>query len=403
MLRRILSAVIGGALVLSALGTAHPVSAQEPIRIGEINSYTRLPAFLEPYRKGYILAVEQANAAGGIDGRPLEVLERDDGGKPGDAVRLAEELVRREKVVMLVGGFLSNVGLAVSDYAAQRRVLFLASEPLSDKLVWENGNRYTFRLRPSTTMQAAMLAEQAAKLGVTRWATVAPNYAYGQDAVAAFRAELLKRQPDAQFVADFWPPVFDIDAAATVSALAAADPEAIFNVTFAGDLQKFVREGTLRGLFEGRPVVSMLSGEPEYLESLGADTPEGWIVTGYPWSEIETPEHTAFRQAYEARWGEPPKVGSLVGYNAMLSVVALLKATPAIETEAMVDTLRGLTLDTPVGPITYREIDHQSTMGAYVGKLSQRDGQGIMVDWFYADGADYLPDDEEVRTLRPAP
>ncbi|HVJ24913.1 MAG TPA: ABC transporter substrate-binding protein, partial [Burkholderiales bacterium] len=127
------------------------------IRIGELNSYKVFAAFLEPYKKGMELAVEEVNVGGGVLGRKLELVVRDDGGNPGDAVRVAEELIAREKVNVLMGTFASNIGLAVANLAAQRKILFVASEPLTDKIVWENGNRYTFRLRPSTYMQTAML------------------------------------------------------------------------------------------------------------------------------------------------------------------------------------------------------------------------------------------------------
>src|SRR5688572_29566358 len=152
------------------------------IRIGELNSYKVFAAFLEPYKKGMELAVEEVNASGGVLGRKLELVVRDDGGNPGDAVRVAEELIVREKVNVLMGTFASNVGLAVASLAAQRKILFVASEPLTDKMVWENGNRYTWRLRPSTYMQTAMLVPEAAKLKKKRWAIVYPNYEYGQSA-----------------------------------------------------------------------------------------------------------------------------------------------------------------------------------------------------------------------------
>mgnify|MGYP003675362743 FL=1 len=61
-----------------------------------------------------------------------------------------------------------------------------------------------------------------------------------------------------------------------------------------------------------------------------------------------------------------------------------------------------LTFDTPTGPVTFRASDHQSTMGAWVGKTTVKDGKGVMVDWYYAKGEDYLPSDEEVLKLRPA-
>src|SRR6184192_920581 len=104
-------------------------AAGQPIRLGELNSYKVFPAFLEPYKKGMELAIAQVNATGGVLGRPLELIVRDDNGTPGDAVRVAEELLSREKVVMLMGTFASNVGLAVADLARQRKVMFLAAEP----------------------------------------------------------------------------------------------------------------------------------------------------------------------------------------------------------------------------------------------------------------------------------
>src|SRR5262249_48061521 len=174
----------------------------QTIKIGELNSYKVFPAFLEPYKKGWQLALEEINAAGGVDGRRIEIVSRDDGGTPGDAVRVAEELLSREQASVLMGTFASNVGLAVSNLAKQRKVLFLAAEPLTDKIVWEDGNRYTWRLRPSTYMQTAMLVPEAAKLRKKRWAIVYPNYEYGQSATASFKKLLKQAQPDVEFVAE---------------------------------------------------------------------------------------------------------------------------------------------------------------------------------------------------------
>ncbi len=373
----------------------------ETIKIGEINSYTRLPAFTEPYKKGWQLALEEINAKGGVNGRLLEVISRDDAGKPGTAVKIAEELISRENVALLAGTFFSHIGLAVSDFAKQRDVLFVASEPLTDALVWSKGNDVTFRLRPSTYMQAAMLAAEAAKTGATRWATVAPNYAYGKDAVAAFKQVLKSLNPNVEFVDEQWPALFKIDAGVTVRALEAAKPDAIYNVTFGPDLGAFVREGTVRGLFDGRTVVSLLTGEPEYLEPLKDEAPDGWIVTGYPWYDIDTPAHNTFRDAYEMRWNETLKVGSLVGYNMMLTIAAALEKSPSLATADLVAAMKGISFDSPQGMITYREADHQATMGAWVGKTAVRDGKGVMVDWRYVDGHEVLPPPDEARAMRP--
>ena len=376
--------------------------AQDSIKIGEINHYKRMAAFAGPYKNGIELALEEVNAAGGVQGKPLEFIFRDDQGKPGEAVKIAEELMTRDGAVMLTGTILSNVGLAISSLAGEKGYVYLASEPLADSLVWTSGNAHTFRLRASTFMQAAMLAEQAAGSGAKRYATIAPNYAYGKDAVAAFKKNLLALQPDAEFVAEQWPALFKIDAGAEVQALERAKPDAIYNVTFGPDLAKFVREGGDRGLFDGRTVYGLLSGEPEYLDPLGAEAPEGWVVTGYPWYDISDGPGKAFVDAYQARWDDYPRIGSLVGYMTVQSIAAALTRAGSTDSEAIRVAFEDLQVSTPVGDIVFRGIDHQSTMGAYVGTTALKDGKGIMVDWSYKDGAAYLPSDEEVRAMRPA-
>jgi branched-chain amino acid transport system substrate-binding protein len=387
-------------LAAAAAFAAAPAAGQ--IRIGELNSYKSQPAFLEPYRKGWELAVDEINASGGLLGQKVEVISRDDNANPGDAVRVAEELVSRERAVVIFGTFLSNIGLAVTDFAKQRKVLFVAAEPLTDKITWENGNRYTFRLRPNTYMQSAMLVPEAAKLKKKRWAIVYPNYEYGQSAAATFKTLLKAAQPDVEFVAEQATPLGRIDAGAVAQALIDARPDAIFNVTFGADLARLVREGQTRGLFKDRPVVSLLSGEPEYLDPLRDEAPEGWIVTGYPWYSIKTAEHDRFLTAYQRKWKEYPRLGSIVGYSTMMSIAAGIRKAGSTDTEKMIAAMRGLQVDSPFGRFTYRASDHQATMGAYVGVTTVNQGRGVMKDFRYIDGTAVLPSDAEVRKLRPA-
>ena len=397
-LKKLLFAVAAASLVLSAAG----LHAQATIKIGEVNSYKAQPAFLEPYKKGMELAVEEVNAAGGVNGKKLELFTRDDNANPGDAVRAAEELVSRERVDVLTGSFLSNIGLALTDFAKQKKFFFLAAEPLTDKIVWQNGNRYTFRLRPSTWMQVAMLVPEALRLKKKRWALVYPNYEYGQSAAATFKELMKAAQPDIEFVGEQATPLGKVDAGSVSQALADAKPDAIFNVLFGADLSKFVREGNTRGLFQGREVVSLLTGEPEYLDPLKDESPNGWIVTGYPWYGIQTPEHKAFFVAYYGKYKDYPRLGSVVGYSAIKSLAAGIRKAKSTETEKLIAAFKGLQVDTPFGKVTYRPEDHQSTMGAFIGKTKNEGGKGVMVDYRYLDGAKYQPTNEQVKKLRAA-
>ena len=390
------------ALTLALAAAAWPAAAEAPIKLGEINSYKVFPAFLEPYKKGWELAVEEVNAAGGLLGRKVEVVSRDDNGNPADAVRAAEELLSREGAAILIGTFPSNVGLAVADFANQRKVLFIAAEPLTDKIVWDNGNPYTFRLRTSTYMQTAMLVPDAVKLNKKRWAIVYPNYEYGQSATAAFKKLMSEKQPRIEFVTEQATPLGKIDAGAVVQALADAKPDAIFSSLFGPDFAKFVREGQQRGAFKDVAVFNLLGGEPEYLDPLKDEAPDGWYVTGYPWSEIKTPEHTKFLNAYQAKYKDYPRLGSVVGYSTIMSAVAAIKKAGSLDQDKLVAAANGLEVLTPFGMVTFRPIDHQSTMGAYVGRIGVKDGKGHMKEWRFVDGKDSLPSDAEVKKMRPA-
>src|SRR5262245_29910837 len=396
---RVSFAALAGAFLAISLD---PASAQQTLRVGELNSYKAQPAFLEPYRKGLELGVEEVNAAGGVLGKKLELVSRDDGANPGDAVRVAEELVTREGLNVLAGTFLSNVGLAVTEFAGKNKVFFLAAEPLTDKITWQNGNPYTFRLRSSTYMQVAMLMPDIVAAKKKRWALVYPNFEYGQSSAAAFKELLKSKQPDVEFVTEQAPPLGKVDAGAVVQAIDDAKPDGIFNVLFGPDLAKFVREGNTRGVFKDRFVASLLSGEPEYLDPLRDEAPVGWVVTGYPWYAIETPEHKAFLAAYQKRFNDYPRLGSVVGYTTVKSLAAGIVKAGSTEPDKLIAAFSGLLVDSPFGRFSYRAIDHQATMGAYVGKTAVKDGKPIMVDFKYVDGGAVLPSDAEVRKLRPS-
>ena len=136
-----------------------------------------------------------------------------------------------------------------------------------------------------------------------------------------------------------------------------------------------MRQGNTRGLFEGREVVSMLTGEPEYLDPLGAEAPKGWIVTGYPHAEIDTPAHKAFYDAYKARFNDYPRLGSVVGYDTMNAIAAALTRANSTDNEQLVGAMRGLKFASPFGAVEFQRRPPVA-LGAYVGRrMSGRQGR----------------------------
>jgi branched-chain amino acid transport system substrate-binding protein len=245
-----------------------------------------------------------------------------------------------------------------------------------------------------------MLVEAVKAKGVKKWAVVAPNYEYGQSSVANFKKLIKAATPEAEFVAEQFPALGKIDAGATIAALENAKPDGIFNALFGADLTVFVREGNTRGLFEKRTVASMLTGEPEYIIPLGEETPEGWIVTGYPWEQITDKAHKAFIDAYRAKYNDAPRLGSVLGYVVAYMMRDMLNAAGSTETEKMLATLRGERFDTILGPVVMRAADQQSSMGAWVGETTRQGKLGTMKNWRYEDGAKYMFSEAEVKAAR---
>ena len=289
----------------------------------------------------------------------------------------------------------------MTDFAKQKKVFFLAAEPLTDKITWQNGNRYTFRLRPGTYMQAAMLVPEAAKLKKKRWAVVYPNYEYGQSAAATFKAtaegsaarrRVRRRAGDAARPGR---------RRRVVQALADAKPDAIFNVLFGADLSKFVREGNTRGLFKGREVVSLLTGEPEYLDPLQGRGAERLDRHRLPL--VRHPDATSTRRSSSPttrKYKDYPRLGSVVGYSTIKSIAAGIKKAksdrhreadrrlqrPAVRCRRSARSpTAATTTSRPWAPI--------------VGKTKLEGGKGVMVDYVYLDGAKVLPSDDEVKKL----
>jgi len=390
---------------LLTLVVASSVAAQAPIKIGEINTYSGIAApFTGPYRQGVEMAVEEINAKGGALGRKMEVVFRDDKGQPAEAVKHAQELVANEKVALIAGTFLSNVGLAVSDWAKQNKALFVAAEPLTEALTWSKGHDHVFRVRPNTYEQGRMLAEKAGKMKYAKWATIGPNYEYGKRAWETFRDRLKELKPDVQVVGEHWPTLGKLEAGPFVTAILNQSPDALYVSLFGSDWLAFVREAQKRGLFQKTFVVGILLGEPEYIDPLKTEAPEGMLVTGYPWYDIDIPAHKDFVARFTKKYDHNPVLGSLVGYVTYLSIFEAIRKANSTDTDKVTAAFRGLKVETPIGPISYRASDGQSTMGAWVGttRVDAKRGVGIMVNHEYVPGERVLPSDDEVKKMRTA-
>jgi branched-chain amino acid transport system substrate-binding protein len=398
--RKLLKFATGAAALTGVPGVLK--ADQGPIVIGEINSYIdELDYYTSSYRRGVLLAVEEVNQQGGVRNREFKVSIQNDYGKADEAVKLAYQLVNEEKVAMLCGSFLSDISLAISTAAKGLEIPFLAGGALTDRLTLDDGNEYTFRMRPSTYMQSHMLAKEAARLPVNKWLCIAPDYEFGYSAVENFKTLLSKSRPDIEWQGDVYVPLFNADVTALSQRLQSGNYDAVFNATFSADLAKVIEAAQGVERFKEVSVVSMLSGEPEYLRELKSRICQGWIVTGYPWEDIALPSHQRFVATYQSRFDESPTMASLNGYLTIKAAARALQVADDLSSAAILKSLNHLYLDSPFGVVRMRALDHQSSFGTFVGRLEYKDGKNRMKHWYYADGSEHWPARKVVERRRP--
>ncbi|MBN9035302.1 MAG: ABC transporter substrate-binding protein [Rhizobiales bacterium] len=401
MNRRIL--LLGVSALAGALAMMPGAFAGEVFRVGDVNSYSKFPSSTEPSQKAMKMVFDDVNAKGGVAGGiTFEMVSRDDGSSPAVLTTVLDELTGTGQIDAIIGAGLSSTSLAAAAYAKQHKIIYIASHATTDALSLDGGNRYTLRARSTIRGLVGALMEEAKKKQPKRWALVLPNYEFGLKIAEAFKANLARDFPGAEIVAEQYPAMGKMDVGATTQALLAAKPDAILNGMFGVDLPKFVREGELRGLFEGRQVYSVLTGNPEYLRELKDEAPVGWTVTGWPYYAVDRQENVEFIKKWRELYNEEPSESSLSGYLAAKLLVAMVEKAGSKDTEKMLDGVDGLKFSSPAGEITMRGIDNQGNAPVYVGTVELANGEGRMTDNHEIFTGPFLPTEEEIRAARPA-
>jgi len=261
---------VGAVLVVAA--AAGPVAAQSkaPIRIGEINSYSGLATvYTFPYREGLLMATKEINDAGGVLGRPLEFIFRDDKLKPDEAVKAARELVGQEKVDFLAGCISSGVGLAISAYAKESKVLYIATHCQTSRLTWDDGHKYVAHTTNNVNQYVRALAKKAATTPYKKWAHISPDYEYGHNVWDEFFAYLKQLKPDVEVTQQNWPKLGETDHSSYVTALLQSGADAFLSSGWGSQEIAFGKQARPFGLFEKVHYFSASVGKPDELDPLG--------------------------------------------------------------------------------------------------------------------------------------
>src|ERR1700747_828755 len=256
-------------------------AAGDTIKIGFPMPLSVPPAvYGVPVTKGAELAVQEINAKGGVLGRKLELLERDSKASADEAMRLARELIIKNSVDFLSGTLTSAEAPAVSTIAKENKIVFMAPTSKTIQLTSPaNLHPYIFRLASNTDIDGRTGASIIAGWkDVKRVATIAPDYAYGRDAVGAFVEYIKKARPDIEIVDQQWPKLGQADFTPFITAQRSKKPDAVFCDVFGGDFVTLVKQATPLGYFKAinnRLVDGGEGGTTDAALALGGDSPYG--------------------------------------------------------------------------------------------------------------------------------
>ena len=385
---------------LVALLVPHPAEAQQTIKVGFPMILSGPGAlFGEPALKGAQMYVEELNSRGGMLGRKLELVTRDTKGSADEAVRVSRELILKDNVDFLVGTLTSAEGPAVSTIAKENKIVFIAAIPKTDQLTAPaNLHPYVFRTASNTSIEGRTAAEIMAKWPVTRIATIAPDYAYGQDVTKAFIEHIKKIKPGVDIVDQQWPKLGEADYTPFINAQMGKRPEAVFSSLWGGHFLTFAKQAKPLKYFEAINNNFIAAGEGASIEStrtMGADYPVG--IWGNAYDVFTWGSEPAAHKDYVARLAaytkeQTPSSWPITGYVAMQVLVEAIKKAGSTDSDAVAKALLDLTVDTPIGPQTIRARDHQANRGQFWGKtaMDPKYPFAVMKDVIYIDPTPFM-------------
>ncbi|MFN3476306.1 MAG: ABC transporter substrate-binding protein [Candidatus Methylomirabilales bacterium] len=360
-------------LMLGLVFLVKPVEAQKPVKVAMVNS-TSGPAALYGVAgiEGAKIAVDELNAVGGLLGRPIELIVKDDAAKPDIGAREMRSVITREEVAVVFGPVSSAVLLAMSEVAKENKTILIAHTSNTERAFWERGHKYIFSVVPNTYIEGAAMGAYMAKKPYKRYYIIGPDYEFGHIQAAAFERKLKELKPDVEIIGKIWPKLGEKDYTSYITAILAAKPDAVYSNLWGSDLVAFTKQAKPYGFFEKFPFAALY--DVDVLQALGKDAVEG--VIGYergPFHAIRklapSERFEAFFKKYRERTGgKYPSCWAVIAYDAVMAWAKAVKKANSFETEAVVKALEGLELDSLRGKgIVIHPYHHQASVPEYIG------------------------------------
>ncbi len=361
------AAAVGGAALG---GFPHIAGAQSKvIRVGMPTILSGRVAMLgNSNRAAAQIAVKAFNDAGGINGRTIELIDRDSQGRPDVAAKITRDMINNDGCEIIIDGEASSGAFAVHEVIRDLPVLCIhtcsetSSLTADPKLMVKTAFRCARQGIHDAVAGGTYAAKVAKARHLTRWMTCSPDYAYGRDNTAEFLEFAKRFEPSIEVVDQVWPKLFAPDYTESITKILQVKPQAMYSALWGGDLVAFVEQSRLYNLFGSTSFFSSSLGDPPVLSAI-KQLPEG-LLTSYRYSRQypASADNTAFADAFNKITKFDPTNWGWQTFVAIGFLTEALKRTGGDTNGAkLADALAGMALKTPMGvdgTITMRGTDH---------------------------------------------
>lgn len=374
-------------VILTTLGT---VQAAE-VKIGMLYPITGGGAIYgSPAMIGHRMAVDELNSQGGILGMDVLSVERDTKLNPATAAAAAKEMITKDGVNVIIGGLSSAVGLAISEVAKQEKVIYIATIPKTIQLTTTKKHEYVFRTASHTDFEGDAIAQIAKQLDAKRICDIQLDYAYGHDLADGIDKGLKRHLPTAKKILSLKPKLRATDYNVFITQILGAGCDVVTSGLWGPHFVDFAKQASPFGLFKQiKYITGGEIGSHEIAGSLGKDYPDNVWANSYElWYHHPNQEHETFQKLLAERLGtEETAMWPILALIGVRMYAAAAEKTGSLDAAQISEALKGLTIETPVGPRTIDSETHQANTGQFWGPMVEKEG----VPYRVMDPITYIP------------
>lgn len=343
---------------------------------------------------GIEAAVKEANDAGGILGKKIELVIEDNQMKGEIAVQKLKKMILKDGCQIIIQGSSSGVGGAIAQQMPRYKKIYLDTCAEAIGITGKNFTPYTFRTCLNAGMHVKGLAQYFGKKGYKKVFLINQDYSWGHDVAEYYEKFIKMIAPDTQIVGKEFHKVFNKDFAPYISKIQASGADYVISGNWGTDMTQLIVQSRNLGL---KIPIGCCFLDDDAVMAVARESAMGCVQANMYLLGVDTPKAKAFEDTFhKSSGGKWPSFVIMEAYIGTKMYFEAVKKAGTFETEAVIKAFEGLTWEGPVGTLTMRKEDHQNQTPVVIGEVVEKTKY---YDHPYVKPVDIIPADQVSMTL----